>query len=51
MHLPLSLPSHLSSLLPFLNSNTKKATETSHKIFMKENKCMWGGTLKKKQPD
>jgi len=24
MHLPLSLPSHLSSLLPFLNDNTKK---------------------------
>ena len=38
LHLPLGLPSHLSSLLPFLNDNTKKATET--KSFLKENKHM-----------
>ena len=31
MHLPLGLPSHLSSLLPFLNDSKKMATETSHK--------------------
>ena len=44
MHLPLGLPSHLSSLLPFLNDNTKKrykATETSHKKFCEENKHMY----------
>ena len=37
MHLPLGLPSHLSSLLPFLNDIKKKkdknATDTSHKKF------------------
>ena len=36
MHLPLGLLSHLSSLLSFLNNNTKKIKkllETSHKKF------------------
>ena len=50
MHLPLGLPSHLSSLLPFLNVNTKKkkkATLTSNKMFslMKTSACS-DGSLK-----
>ena len=47
MHLPLSLPFHLSSLLPFLNDNTKKNTETCHKkVFLQENKPCRDGALK-----
>jgi len=32
MHLPLGLPSHLSSLLPFLNNNTKKIKKQQKQV-------------------
>ena len=42
MHLLLGLPSNLPSLLPFLNNNTKKATEQVTKSFLNENKRVRG---------
>ena len=39
MHLPLGLPSHITSLLPFLNQKKNKANK-SQKSFLNENKHM-----------
>ena len=54
MHLPLGLPSHLSSLLPFLNDSTKKmkkATETSHRKFTEGKQAHVGMEASKTNPN
>jgi len=55
MHLPLSLPSHLSSLLPFLNNNTKKKKKEkknrnkSQKVFWRKTSACRNGSLQTNQ--